>query len=285
VGLVDVSVTPGPCAVFEAADGRLITPRDHLRRALRYRVFLGYWLRRNLLTRYRQTTLGPLWAVLQPMLSGLVYAFVFAVVLRVQIHGVPYTVFVVTNLVLWTYSMRTILIGPAVLLAHLDLITRVQFPREFLPVGVWLESLVDLMLGLAVTGVFFAYYRVPVTPYALGALVVFLVHTVWTLGVTFLVAAIAIKVRDLLQVMPVLLQLALYLAPVVYPLDLVPAQLRTLYLLNPLGTIFAAYQETLLFGRFTLSSELAVAAAVSLALLAGGYGLFKSAEWELADLL
>jgi len=260
-------------------------PQDHLRRAFRHRVFLGYWLRRNVLTRYRQTTLGPLWALLQPMLSGLVYAFVFAVVLRVQTHPVPYAVFVVTNLVLWTYSMRTILIGPAVLLAHLDLITRVQFPREFLPIGVWLESLVDLALGLAVVSLFFAYYRVPVTPYALGALVVFAIHSAWTLGVTFLVAAIAIRIRDLLQVIPVLLQLALYLAPVVYPLDLVPAALRRLYLLNPLGTIFAAYQETLLFGRFTLARELAVAAMISLLLLVGGYRLFKSAEWQLADLL
>src|SRR5262245_35367464 len=116
-----------PTAVFEAADNRLIRPRDHLRHALRYRVFLAYWLRRNVLTRYRQTTLGPLWAVLQPLLSGVVYAFVFALVLRVQTPPVPYTVFVVSNLVLWTYSMRTILIGPAALLANLDLVTRVQF--------------------------------------------------------------------------------------------------------------------------------------------------------------
>jgi lipopolysaccharide transport system permease protein len=278
-------MTPLPPAVFEATDGRLIRPRDHIRRAIRHRVFLGYWLRRNVLTRYRQTTLGPLWAVLQPLLGGLVYAFVFAVVLRVETPPVPYTVFVVTNLVLWTYSMRTILVGPAALLAHLDLITRVQFPRELLPLGVWLESLIDLGLGLLVTSVFFVYYRVPVTPYALGALVVFAIHSIWTLGVTFLVAATAIRVRDLLHVMPVLLQFAVYLAPVVYPLDRVPASLRGVYLLNPLATIFAAYQETLLFGRFTLSGELAVAAAVSLLLLVGGYRLFKRAEWQLADLL
>lgn len=278
-------MTPFPPPVFEAADGRLIQPRHHLRRALRYRVFLGYWFRRNVLTRYRQTTLGPLWAVLQPLLGAVVYAFVFSVVLRVQTPPVPYTVFVVTNLVLWTYSTRTILTGPAALLVNLDLVTRVQFPREFLPLGVWLESLVDLGLGLAVVGLFVAYYGVPVTPYAVGALAVFLVHTAWTLGVTFLLAALAIRVRDLLQVMPILLQLALYLAPVVYPLELVPASLRALYLLNPLATIFAAYQETLLFGRFTLSRELAVAAAVSLLLLVGGYRLFKREEWQLADIL
>jgi lipopolysaccharide transport system permease protein len=276
-------VTPEP--VFEAVDGRLIQPRDYLRNAVRYRVFLGYWLRRNLLARYRQTTLGPLWAVLQPLLSGLVYAFVFALVLRVETPPVPYAVFVVSNLVLWTYSMRTILTGPTVLLGNLDLVTRVRFPREFLPIGVWLESLVDLVLGLVVIGLFFALYQVTVTPYALIAVIVFIVHTAFTLGVTFLVAALAITVRDLLQITPILLQLVFYLAPIVYPLDLVPESIRAIYLLNPLGTIFAAYQETLLFGRFTLTRELAVAAATSTLTLVGGYRLLKRREWQLADRL
>ncbi len=271
--------------VFEAVDGRLIRPRDYLRNAMRYRVFLGYWLRRSILARYRQTTLGPLWAVLLPLLSGAVYAFVFALVLRVETPPVPYVVFVVSNLVLWTYSMRTILTGPSVLLGNLDLVTRVQFPREFLPLGVWLESLVDLILGLAVMVLFFAVYQVMVTPYVLIAVIVFVIHTALTLGITFLVAALAITVRDLLQITPILLQLAFYLAPVVYPLDLVPESIRTIYLLNPLGTIFAAYQETLLFGRFTLTRELTVAAATSALTLFGGYRLFKRQEWQLADLL
>lgn len=278
-------MTSPPRPVFEAADDRLIQPRDHLRHALRYRAFLGYWLRRNVVTRYRQTTLGPVWAILQPLLGGLVYAFVFATVLRVDTPPTPYAVFIVTNLVFWTYSARTMLSGPATLLANLDLVTRVQFPREFLPLGVWLESLVDLGLGLVVVAIFFAYYQLPVTPYALGAVAVFAVHTAFALGVMFILSALTITVRDLLHIVPILLQLALYLAPVVYPLDLVPASIRDAYLMNPLGTIFAAYQETLLFGRFTLGRELAVAAAVSVLLLAGGYRLFKRREWQLADLL
>jgi lipopolysaccharide transport system permease protein len=278
-------MTAPPAPVFEAADDRLIRPRDHLRNALRYRTFLGYWLRRNVLTRYRQTTLGPLWAVLQPLLGSLVYVFVFSLVLRVDTPPVPYALFVVTNLVLWTYSMRTILTGPAALLGNLDLVTRVQFPREFLPLGVWLESLTDLGLGLIVVALFFAYYQVPLTSYALLAIPVFVIHTAFSLGVMFLVAAVAITVRDLLHIVPILLQLALYLAPVVYPLELVPESVRRFFLLNPLGTIFAAYQDTLLFGRFTLGRELAGAAVVSFLLLFGSYRLFKRQEWRLADLL
>jgi ABC-type polysaccharide/polyol phosphate export permease len=276
-------MTPPP--VFEAADDRLVRPRDHLRNALRHRAFLGYWLRRNVLARYRQTTLGPLWTVLQPLLGSLAYAFVFTVVVRVHTPPVPYALFVITNLVLWTYSTRTVIAGPAALLGNLNLVTRVQFPREFLPVGVWLECLVDLSMGLAVTILFFAYYHVTVTPWALLAILVFVIHTTFTLGVMFLVAALAITVRDLLHIMPVLLQLTLYLTPVVYPLDLVPASVRGIYLLNPLAAIFAAYQETILFGRLTVGRELAVAGLISMLLLIGSYRMFKRQEWRLADLL
>jgi len=239
---------------------------------------------RNVVTRYRQTTLGPLWAVLQPFLSSLVYAFVFGILLKIQ-SPVPYTVFVLTNLVLWTYSTRIIVGSPGTLLGSLDLITRIQFPREFLLLGVWLEALTDLALGLAVLALFFLYYGVSLTVYAPLALVVFMIHTTFALGMAFFVSAASIVIRDLLYIVPLLLQLALYLVPVVYPLELVPDSMRGLYLLNPLACIFAAYQETLLYGRFTLGGPLAVSAAISGVVLVGGYVVFKRLEWQLADVL
>ena len=271
--------------LFEAADNRLIHPRRHLRNALRYRTFLAYWVRRNVLTRYRQTTLGPLWVVLLPLLSSLVYAFVFGVLLRVDTGPVPYALFVITNLVLWGYSTRTIMTGPAALLGNLDLVTRVRFPREFLPFGAWLESVTDLGVSVLVVAGFFWYYEVSITPYILVAGVVFLVHTILTLGLMLLVAAIAITVRDLTYALPTVLHLALYVAPIVYPLDLVPAELRPYFLLNPFSVVFAAYQETIFLGQFTLARELGLSAAFSLGLLIGGYRLFKHQEWKLADLL
>lgn len=269
---------------FEAADGRLIHPHDHLRQAYRYRLFLSFWIRRNLSVRYRQTTLGPLWAILQPLLSASVYAFVFSWLMRVQ-TPVPYAVFVVTNLAFWSYTARTILIGPTVLLGNLDLVTRIQFPREFLPIGVWCESLIDFALSLPVLVLLFAFFQVPVTPFTLLVVPVFVVQTLFTLAVTFLVAALTISVRDLSYIVPLVLQLALYLAPVVYPVDLVPGGLRAWYLLNPLGTIFAAYQEALFSTTFTLTTELAVSAGLSALLLMASYRLFKRQEWKLADLL
>jgi lipopolysaccharide transport system permease protein len=214
-----------------------------------------------------------------------VYAFVFGVFLGLRTGDVPYAVFAITNLVLWTYATRTILTGPAALLGNLDLITRVRFPREMFPLSVWLESLTDLALGVVVVALFFVYYQVPLTPYVLIAPVVFLVYSIFVLGIAFITSAISISVRDLIHVMPVLLQLLLYLAPVIYPVAIVPEAYRGLYLANPLAVVFAAFEETLFLGRFTLGAELAVSAAISFAVLALGYRLFKQQEWRLADLL
>lgn len=271
--------------VFEAADNRLVRPTHYFRDALQYRTFLAYWVRRNIVARYRQTTIGPIWALLNPLLSGLVYAFVFDTLMRLETPPVPYALFVVTNLVLWGYSTRTLLTGPSALIGNLELVTRVRFPREFLPIAVWLESVTDLLLSLIVVALFFWVYQVPLTPYALLAPVVFLVHTALTLGLMFLIAAVSITVRDLGHIVPLLLQLALYVAPIVYPVQLVPEGIRRFYLLNPFGAIFAAYQETLFLGRFTLGNELAICAAISVVLLVVGYQTLKREEWKLADLL
>lgn len=270
---------------FEASDGRLIHPRRALFEAWRFRTLLAYWVRRNLVARYRQTTLGPIWAVLVPILSSLVYAFVFSLLLRVETGTVPYTLFAMTNLALWMYTTRTLQTGPAALLGNLELITRVRFPREFLPISVWIESVVDLFIGLAIVAAFAAWYGVAPTRFAALAAVVLVIHSVLTIALLLIVAAITVRVRDLQYILPIAIQLALYLAPILYPIDLVPAHLRGWYLLNPFATIFAAYHETLYLGRFTLAKELMVCAAISLAALAAGYRLFKWQEWRLADQL
>ena len=271
--------------VFEAADNRLIQPRNSLQEVVRHRTFLFYWVWRNISARYRQTTLGPIWALVLPLLSGIVYAFVFGVFLGIQTGSVPYAVFAITNLVLWAYAVRTILTGPLALLADLDLITRVRLPREMFPLSVWLESLTDLVLGAIVVAMFFVYYQVPVTRYMLLAPVVFLVYSTFVLGIAFITAAISVTVRDLIHVMPVILQLLLYLAPVIYPMSIVPEGYRDIYLANPIAVVFAAFEETLFLGRFTLGAELAGSAAISIVVLALGYRLFKQQEWRFADLL
>ncbi len=272
--------------IYEAADNRINrTLKDHLRFAYEYRSFFVYWVRRSIITRYSQTSVGLLWAVLQPLLSSLVYIIVFSVIARVSTNPVPYPLFVITSLVLWSFWQRIVIFGSASVVNNLDIVTRVSFPREFLPIGVAAEAFVDLLIGLVIVGVLFVVYHQPVTPYILLAIPIFLIHGCLALGTAFLLAGVSAYIRDLFQFLPILLQLLLYVSPVIYPIDAVPDSIRALYFINPLGPIFAAYQETILFGRFTYGRELVVVAIFALILLMVGYRFFKRAEWRFPDTL
>lgn len=272
--------------IYEAADNRINrTLREHLQYALQYRSFFLYWVRRSIITRYSQTTVGLLWAVLQPLLSSLVYILVFSVIARVSTAPVPYPLFVVTSLVFWSYFQRIVISGSASVVTNLEIVTRVSFPREFLPLGVAVEAFVDLLIGIVIIAVLFVIYQQPLTPYILLAIPILVIHTCLAVGLAFLLAGFSSYVRDLFQIMPILMQLLLYVSPVIYPINVVPNSVRMLYFFNPIGLIFAAYQETILFGGFSYGRELVAVAIFSFVLLFIGYRFFKKTEWRFADIL
>ena len=242
-------------------------------------------MRRGIVTRYSQTSIGLLWAILQPLLSSFVYLIVFSVVVRVSTEPVPYPLFIVTSLVLWSYFNRIVFSGASSIVGNLDIITRVQFPREFLPIGVLIESLVDLVFGVCIIAILFIIYHQPLSLYMLLAPWVFIVYSAFSLGLAFIFAGLASVIRDLFQVLPILLQLLLYISPVIYPLNMVPENIRFFYIVNPLGPIFASYQETLLYGKFTLLPEMLFVSVISFIILIAGYLFFKRMEWRFADTL
>jgi lipopolysaccharide transport system permease protein len=272
--------------VYEAADNRLRRSLwGHVQYALRYWPFFLYWVRRGIITRYSQTSVGLLWAILQPVLSSLVYIVVFSFVVRVNTDPVPYPLFVLTSLVMWAYFQRIVTSSASSIQMSMDIVTKVRFPREFLPLAVVVESWIDLLFGLGIVALLFLGYGYPLTPYLLLVPVIFIVQTILGLGIGFYLAALANTVKDLFQVIPIMAQLLLYLSPVMYPLNLVPDNIRALYVVNPLATIFSAYQETILFGRFTVGPALLAVAAFSVLVLITGYLFFKRMEWRFADTL
>ncbi|MCA0456851.1 MAG: ABC transporter permease [Chloroflexi bacterium] len=271
---------------YEAADNHIKRNlRDHLRFAYDYRAFFVYWIRRSIVTRYSQTTVGLLWAILQPLLSSLVYILVFSLIARVTTNPVPYPLFVITSLVLWNYWTRIVISGASSVVTNLDIVTRVSFPREFLPLGVAAEAMVDLLIGGVIVVVLFIVYQQPLTPYMLLAIPIFIIHTCLALGLAFFLAGVSSYIRDLFQILPILLQLLLYLSPVLYPITNVPEHLRALFIINPLAPIFAGYQETLLFGTFSMGTQLAGVGVIALVVLIVGYWYFKRTEWRFADTL
>lgn len=272
--------------VFEAEDNHLKRGLwGHLVFAARYWPFFRYWVRRSIITRYSATSVGLLWAIFQPLLSSLVYLFVFSLVMRVSTGPVPYGLFIITSMVLWTYFNRIVFSGASSIITNLDIITRVRFPREFLPLAVVAESLVDLFFGLIIVAMIFLITGQPITPYMLLAVWPFLALTAFALGLGFIFAALTSSVRDLLQVLPILIQLSLYLTPVIYPITAVPPTIQSLFIINPLAPIFTAWQETMLYGQFTVAGPMVISSIVSLIVLVLGYLFFKRSEWLFADRL
>ncbi len=272
--------------VFEAENNHLKRGlRGHLVFAAHYWPFFSYWVRRSIIARYSSTSVGLLWAIFQPLLSSLVYLFVFSLVMRVSTGSVPYGLFIVTSMVLWTYFNRIVFSGASSIITNLDIITRVRFPREFLPMAVVAESLVDLFFGLVIVAVIFIITGQPVTPYMLLAVWPVLALTAFALGLGFIFAGLTSSVRDLLQVLPMLIQLSLYLTPVIYPITAVPEAIQAFFIINPLAPIFAAWQETMLYGQFTVAGPLLISTVVALIVLVLGYLFFKRSEWLFADRL
>lgn len=272
--------------VYEAADNKLRRSLwGHVQYALRYWPFFLYWVRRGIVTRYSQTSVGLLWAILQPVLSSLVYIVVFSFVVRVNTDPVPYPLFVLTSLVLWAYFQRIVTSSASSISMSMDIVTKVRFPREFLPLAVVVESWIDLAFGLGIVVILFLIYGYPVTETVLLVPIIFAVETILALGLGFYLAALANTIKDLFQVIGIVMQLVLYLSPVMYPLNTVPDNIRALYVINPMATIFAAYQETILFGRFTVGPALLAVGILSVIVLITGYLFFKRMEWRFADTL
>jgi len=276
----------GRAYVFEAVDDRLKqTSYGYFQNAWRYRAFFRFWVRRSLATRYSQTSLGWLWALLQPLLNSLIFIFVFSTIMHASSGSVPYPLFIVTNLILWNYFARLVQVGAGAITSNVDLLTRVQFPREFLPLAVWVEGLVDLVLGFVIVLIISVISHFPLSSSFPLMIAPFIVETMLALGLSFLLAALSVYVRDLLQITPLLIQLLFFLSPVIYTLDSVPDAVKSVYQLNPLGPTFAAYQQTLFYGQSALPNSLGAAALVALLVLIGGYYVFKRVEWHFVDSL
>ncbi len=271
--------------IYEAQNNRLRrTLWEHLAAAWHQRAFLFSLALRNLVIRYRDTSAGWLWAILQPLLLSLVYLLVFSLILRVPTE-VPYVVFILANVVLWNYFYRSITIGMLSVFGNIDLITRMQFPREYVPLAAWAETLVDFLIGMVIVLIFMAGFRVSFSWSMLVVPAVFLVMSWFTVGAMLFLTALNVKIRDLQQAVPIALQLLFYMTPILYPLDIVPERFRAVYLLNPLSVMFAVYEAAFFNGEIVFPVPFAVVAVLSLAVLWGGYVIYKRFEWKFVDML
>jgi lipopolysaccharide transport system permease protein len=285
VGTVRPPVDTRPTTVIRAPSFSPLALVRAATRLAQYRDLLYTLSLHRLHVRYKQSILGPLWAILQPLSLMLIYTAVFSVLARVPSEGLPYTLFAYTALLPWTCFSTAVSTATNSLVSHFSLVTKVYFPREILPVTYVVAAVADLIAGSLVLGALMAYYGVSLTPHAFYAVAAVAVLIVFALAVSLVLCAVQVRHRDVGIAMPLVLQLWMFATPVVYPLSAIPAEWRPLYILNPMVGVIESFRRVLIQGAPPPADALAVSAAVSLALLPVAYIYFKRVESTVADVL
>jgi lipopolysaccharide transport system permease protein len=255
-----------------------------LRDFWRHRELLYFMVWRDLKVRYKQTVLGLLWVVMQPLLTTVVFTVFLGVLARVPSDGTPYPLFAFAGLLPWTFFANSVSNGSNSLVSNAHLLTKVYFPRLIIPVAAVGGRLVDFGVSFLLLGAMMLFYGAPVGFGVLMLVPLVLLLALLSLGASLWASALNVKYRDVGIALPVMIQLWMFISPVVYPTALVPEGWRRLYSLNPVAGIIEGFRAAL-FGRDFDWPALASAAAVTLALLVYSAVAFKRMEKTFADLV
>lgn len=249
-----------------------------------YRELLASLVWRDVKVRYRQTLLGGLWAILQPFINMLVFTFIFHRLAGVKSDGPPYPLFAFAGLVPWTFFSTSVTQSSNSLIANQQLVSKVYFPRVFIPLGAIGALLLDLALSLTLCGGMMLYYRWPVTP-ALLWLPIFLVGAVLTAAGTGLaLSALNVSFRDVKYVVPFLVQIGLFLTPVIYPARYLSHRAQILMGLNPMTGVVIGFRHALL-GSEASVGVMGLSLGISVLLFVFGLLIFRRMENRFADII
>jgi ABC-type polysaccharide/polyol phosphate export permease len=249
-----------------------------LRQLFKYRALISSLVARELKARYRASVLGVVWSFVNPLLLLLIYTFVFAVVMPAS-HPPelqPFALFLFAGILPWTWFSSSLLESANVLIAGGNLIKKVLFPAEILPIVSVLAGLVHFCFGLPILVVFLIYYRVPVWPTdLLWFPLIVLIQLVLTTGLALLVSALTVHFRDVRDLLANLLTLWFFATPIIYPISQAPERMRRFLNLNPFTHLAVAYQDVLFTrGPFTQGTRLAAVGIASVIVFVTGYFVF-----------
>lgn len=249
-----------------------------------YRELLWVFVLRDVKVRYRQTVLGAAWAILRPVLSMVIFTVIFGRLAGMPSDGYPYAVFVYAGLLPWTFFANAVGSSGGSVLASAHLVTKVYFPRLIIPLAASAGGLVDLAFSTLVLLVMMMWYGVGWSWHLLAVPALVVALTFAALGVGMLLAALLVAYRDFNHLSPFLIQVWMYLTPVIFPVSLVPPAWRWLLYANPMAGLVEGFRAAFLGKPFDLAGLLlSCAAAVACFIAALAY--FHKVERRFADII
>jgi len=260
-----------------------------LRALWEYRELLYFLVWRDIKVRYKQTVLGMLWIILQPVVSMVVFSLLFGKLLKVPSGGVPYPLFAYAALLPWNYFAQSLNRSSTSLVRSAHLITKVYFPRLVIPISGVLSGLVDFAIAFLVLIGLMAYYGVSPTPAAVLLPVLLLLAMLTALGFGLWLSALNVRFRDINYLIPFLVQTWMYLTPVIYGSTLIPERLRFLLGLNPMAGVVEGFRWALL-GYHLADAQppgplFAISIGITLLVLVSGAIFFRTTERTFADIV
>ncbi len=251
----------------------------------KYRDLLWMWTSREIKVRYKQSILGALWAILQPLSLMAMFTLVFSVLARFPSEGIPYPIFSYTAVLPWTFFAGSISNATPSLINNMSLVTKIYFPREIIPISSVLASFIDFLVATLVYLGLVIFYQVPISVTVFLVPVLLTIQILLTVGIVLISSALTVFYRDIRFVVPLAVQIWLYATPIIYPLALVPEKFRPFYLLNPMAGLIESYRAVILKGLWPDWNYLGIAAAVSIIVFYLGFHYFKRIEWQFADII
>jgi lipopolysaccharide transport system permease protein len=249
-----------------------------------YRELLYFLTLRDIKVRYKQTLMGVAWVIIQPLTTALIFTLVFGRFVRLDTGALPYPLFALSGLLLWLFFANAVTNSTNSLVSNANLITKVYFPRMFIPAASVGAGLIDLAVAFLLLIALCFYYRVPLTSNLLLLPLFVLLMALLALGVGLLSAAVTVKYRDLRHALPFIIQLWMFASPVIYPSSIVPKRWHWLVTINPIAGIIEGFRACLTGGSFAWR-HVSIAAAVTATLLVCSVYIFRRFEHTFADVV
>jgi homopolymeric O-antigen transport system permease protein len=251
---------------------------------LLYWELLVFLVWRDIKIRYRQTVLGGLWAVLQPLIAMLIFTFIFHRLAGVKSDGPPYPLFAFAGLTPWMFFSAAVSQSSNSLVANQQLVSKVYFPRVFIPLGAVLALLLDLLLSLSLLLLLMVHYHWPISAKVLLVPIFILAALLSASGIGLMLSALNVSFRDVKYAVPFLIQMGIFVTPVIYPIQYIPQSWRALMGLNPMTGVVLGFRYSILGGQ-TSWPILGVSLGASVFLFIVGLLIFRRMEHRFADII
>ncbi|MBI3341910.1 ABC transporter permease [Candidatus Curtissbacteria bacterium] len=262
-----------------------MTLTGNLSELVKFRELLLAFTDKEIKIRYKQTLLGFLWAILQPAALTLIFSIVFGVFLKVSFSTIPYPVFAYSALLPWSFLSSALSFGSLSVVNNSSLVTKVYFPREIMPLSSIAAAFFDFIVAGLIFILMFFIFKVPIGANIAYLLIIIPSLLALTIGISLILAAINVLYRDVRFVLPIFLQVFMYLTPIIYSVEQIPQKYRVYVLLNPAAGLVESFRDVTVLNRSPQMVPLAYSIAMSFVILILGYAYFKKKEKVFADVI